>query len=87
METNEITARIAEVQNLINEAHEERRELVMKFAVGLGITSKNGINLTELGEWAREVIDLNLELKELADERRELRASKKEIAPCVCNCH
>lgn len=87
METNEITARIAEVQSLINEAHEERKDLVMKFAVGLGTTSKNGINLTELGTWAREVIELNAELKELADERRELRASKKEIAPCVCNCH
>ena len=87
MEMNEIKERIAEVQERINELHTERHTLIVSFGLGLGITSKNGINLTELGEWAREVIDLNAEMSELADERKALRAMKKELNPCVCACH
>jgi hypothetical protein len=87
MITNEITARIAELQEEIQEVHEERRKLIMDFGINLGTTSTGGINLTELGEWAREVIKLNAEMAELAGERRTLRAARKELAPCECNCH
>jgi hypothetical protein len=87
MEMNEIKERIAEVQELITELHGDRQKLILDFGINLGTTSKNGINLTELGEWAREVIDLNAEMAELADERRALRALKKELNPCVCACH
>jgi outer membrane murein-binding lipoprotein Lpp len=87
MITNEIKARIAELQKEIDEVHEERRKLIMDFGISLGTTSTGGINLTELDEWAREVITLNAEMAELADERRALRASKRELAPCECNCH
>lgn len=87
MEITEIKERIAEVQELITELHEERQKLILDFGVNLGTTTTGGINLTELGEWAREVIQLNAEMTELADERRALRALKKELNPCVCNCH
>jgi predicted nucleic acid-binding Zn-ribbon protein len=87
MEMNEIKERIAEVQELITELHGDRQKLILDFGINLGITSKNGINLTELGEWAREVIDLNAEMAELANERKALRALKKELNPCVCACH
>jgi hypothetical protein len=87
MITNEIKARIAELQEEIQEVHEERRKLIMDFGISLGTTSTGEINLTELSEWAREVITLNAEMAELADERRTLRAAKKELAPCECNCH
>jgi DNA repair exonuclease SbcCD ATPase subunit len=87
MEMNEIKERIAEVQELITELHGDRQRLIMDFGINLGITSKDGINLTELGEWAREVIDLNAEMAELANERKALRALKKELNPCVCACH
>jgi uncharacterized coiled-coil DUF342 family protein len=87
MEINEIKERIAEVQELITELHEERQSLILDFGINLGTTTKDGINLTELGEWARGVIQLNAEMTELANERRALRALKKELNPCVCNCH
>lgn len=87
MIANEIKARIAELQEEIQEVHEERRKLIMDFGINLGTSSTGGINLTELSEWAREVITLNAEMAELTDERRTLRAAKKELAPCECNCH
>jgi uncharacterized coiled-coil DUF342 family protein len=87
MEINQIKERIAEVQELITELHEERHSLILDFGINLGTTTKDGINLTELSKWAREVIQLNAEMTELADERRALRALKKELNPCVCNCH
>jgi hypothetical protein len=87
MITNEITARIAELQEEIQEVHEERRKLIMDFGINLGTTTTGGINLTALSEWAREVITLNAEMAELTEERRTLRAARKEIAPCECSCH
>lgn len=87
MITSEIKARIAELQEEIQEVHEERRKLIMDFGINLGTSSTGGINLTELGEWAREVITLNAEMAELTNERRTLRAAKKELAPCECDCH
>jgi predicted nuclease with TOPRIM domain len=87
MEINQIKERIAEVQELITELHAERQNLIMDFGINLGTTTKDGINLDELSSWAREVIQLNAEMTELADERRALRALKKELNPCVCNCH
>jgi len=87
MEINQIKERIAEVQELITELHEERQSLILDFGINLGTTTEDGINLTELSKWAREVIQLNAEMTELANERRALRALKKELNPCVCNCH
>jgi hypothetical protein len=83
----DITARISDIQERMEEAHAERREMALNAAIQLGIDTSHGINLDQLSAWARNAIALNAELKALADERRSLRATRKEQAPCVCNCH
>ncbi len=87
MDTNEIKARLADVQEIMSEVVEQRRELAMTFVNNLGVEDNNGINLDELSQWAREVKKLNTQIKELAEERKQLREARRELAPCVCGCH
>jgi|LauGreDrversion4_2_1035121.scaffolds.fasta_scaffold393808_2 proteasome assembly chaperone (PAC2) family protein len=87
MDTNEIKARLAIVQEEINEVVEQRRELAMNFVNDLGVEDNLGINLDELSKWAREVKKFNTKLKELANERKELREAKRGTVTCECGCH
>jgi uncharacterized coiled-coil DUF342 family protein len=87
MDTNEIKARLAIVQEEINEVVEQRRELAMNFVNDLGVEDNLGINLDELSKWAREVKKFNTKLKELADERKELREVRRGLSTCDCGCH
>jgi uncharacterized coiled-coil DUF342 family protein len=87
MDTNEIKARLAIVQEEMNEVVEQRRELAMTFVNELGVEDNLGINLDELSKWAREVKKLNSKLKELADERKELREARRGLSTCDCGCH
>jgi hypothetical protein len=87
MDKSQLVEKINDVQARLDETHLERQDLVLDFAHGLGTTTGDGINLTELGEWARKVIALNAAMAELADERRALRATKRELFPCTCTCH
>lgn len=87
METNEVRARLAEIQEKIQDLHETRKEMSLNLAVSLGTEDLRGINLDELSSWARQIKKLNTQLKSLADERRELRGRKRELSPCTCNCH
>lgn len=87
MDTNEIKARLAIVQEEMNEVVEQRRELAMTFVNELGVEDTLGINLDELSKWAREVKKLNSKLKELADERKELREVRRGLTTCDCGCH
>ena len=87
MTTTELTARINEIQERMNELHETRREVATRFAFGLGVEDDGqGLNLDELSRWARQVRKFNTELKALADERRELRHKRQELKPRTCDC-
>lgn len=87
MTTTELTARIIEIQERMDEVHATRRELASSFANGLGLEDDGqGLNLDELSRWARRVRKLNTELKALADERRELRHKRQELRPRTCDC-
>lgn len=87
MTTTELTARINEIQERMEELHGLRREVATTFAYGLGVEDDNqGLNLDELSRWARQIRKLNSDLKALADERRELRAKRQELKPHTCNC-
>ena len=87
MDTNEVRARIAEIQEQMTELHETRREASLNLATKMGVEDNKGINLDELSSWARYIRKLNTQLRDLADERRELRGVKRELNPCTCNCH
>jgi uncharacterized coiled-coil DUF342 family protein len=87
MDTNEVRARIAEIQEQMTELHETRREASLNLATKMGVDDNRGINLDELSSWARYIRKLNTQLRDLADERRELRGVKRELNPCTCNCH
>lgn len=84
----EIIARLTQIQDKMIELSETRKELAMNLAVSVGFEDNSGINLDNLTMWARQIRKVNTELKILADERRSLRATKRELKPaCQCNCH
>lgn len=87
MDTTTVRARIAEIQEQMTELHETRREASLNLATKMGVEDNKGINLDELSSWARYIRKLNTQLRDLADERRELRGVKRELNPCTCNCH
>jgi uncharacterized coiled-coil DUF342 family protein len=87
MDTTTVRARIAEIQEQMTELHETRREAALNLATKMGVEDNKGINLDELSSWARYIRKLNTQLRDLADERRELRGVKRELNPCTCNCH
>lgn len=87
MDTNDIKARLAEIQEKMITLHDERKEASVYTAVEIGTDPMSGINLDNLTKWARRMREVNIELKSLADERRELRAKRRELNPCDCLCH
>ena len=87
MNKESVKARLHEVQEEMAHLHETRREAALNLAVQMGVEDNKGINLDELSKWARYIKKLNTQLKDLADERRELRGVKRELSPCTCNCH
>lgn len=87
MDTIEIKARLAEIQIEMEDFLEIRRSSSLNTAIEIGTDSLAGINLDNLTKWAREMKVVNTQLERLANERRELRAMRKELTPCECNCH
>jgi hypothetical protein len=87
MDTIEIKARLAEVQEEVENLLAIRRESSINTAIEVGTDALAGINLDNLSKWAREMRVVNTRLKELADERRELREMRRELRICDCNCH
>jgi hypothetical protein len=87
MDTIEIKARLAEVQEEVENLLAIRRESSINTAIEVGTDALAGINLDNLSKWAREMRVVNTRLKELADERRELREMRRELRVCECNCH
>ncbi len=87
MDTIEIKARLAEVQDEMEDLLAIRRESSINTAIEVGTDALAGINLDNLSKWAREMKVVNTRLEELANERRELREMKRELRTCDCNCH
>ena len=90
MTTKEDTkARIAEISAQISEIHAERNEWATNIMGKIGTDELVGINLDELTVFARRVRKLNTQMKELADERRAIRAERlaEALAKCGCDCH
>jgi hypothetical protein len=87
MDTNEIKARLAEVQIEMEDLLEIRRSSSVATAIEVGTDALAGINLDNLSKWAREMRVVNTRLDDLANERRELREMKRELRTCDCNCH
>lgn len=87
MDTIEIKARLAEVYEEVEKLLVIRRESSINTAIEVGTDALAGINLDNLSKWAREMKVVNTRLKELTDERRELRKMRRELAPCDCKCH
>jgi hypothetical protein len=87
MDTNEIKARLAEVQIEMEDLLEIRRSSSVATAIEVGTDALAGVNLDNLSKWAREMRVVNTRLDDLANERRELREMKRELRTCDCNCH
>lgn len=87
MDTNQIKDRLAELQSEMDSLTELRRNSAISRAVSISTDEFAGINLDELSYWAREMKMLNTQIEKLANERRELRAMRRELRTCECNCH
>ena len=87
MDNKEITARLNEIELQLTDDTKLRRDLSHLMVVDIGTDEMAGINLDALSKWAREIKELNIKMKALADERRELRELRRKQTPCVCGCH
>lgn len=87
MDTNQIKDRLAELQSEMDSLTELRRNSAISRAISISTDEFAGINLDELSYWAREMKMLNTQIEKLANERRELRAMRRELRTCECNCH
>lgn len=88
METKEIiSARISEIQVRMEELSETRREMAIQMAVEVGTNEEPGIAIDPLTKWARQIKNVNTEMKALAEERRFLRERRQLLTPCTCTCH
>ena len=83
----EIKERLDWIQSRQQYLSEARREMSLKMAADIGTDEIIGISIDPLTKWARRIRKINTEMKDLADERRELRAKRRVINPCTCNCH
>lgn len=87
MDANQIKDRLAELQSEMDSLTELRRNSAISRAISISTDEFAGINLDELSYWAREMKMLNTQIEKLANERRELRAMRRELRTCECNCH
>ena len=87
MEANQIKDRLAELQSEMDSLTELRRNSAISRAISISTDELAGINLDELSKWAREMKMLNTQIERLANERRELRATRRELRTCECDCH
>lgn len=87
MDTNQIKDRLAELQSEMDSLTELRRNSAISRAISISTDEFAGINLDELSYWAREMKMLNTQIEKLANERRELRAMRRKLRTCECDCH
>ena len=87
MDANQIKDRLAELQSEMDSLTELRRNSAISRAISISTDEFAGINLDELSYWAREMKMLNTQIEKLANERRELRAMRRKLRTCECDCH
>lgn len=85
----EMKNRIEQIAVEIGELHAERNEESNLIMGKIGTDELKGINLDELTAFARRVRKLNTQMKDLADERRAIRAERlaQALEKCECDCH
>jgi hypothetical protein len=87
METTEIKQRIIEISERLVEISREQSASGLELARAQGTDKVLGVHVDPLTKWARRMRELNTESQELAEERRRLRAEKREQRVCDCACH
>jgi hypothetical protein len=87
METTEIKQRIIEIGERLTEISKEQTQSGYEIAKSQGTDAELGIHIDPLTKWARRMRELNTESQELVEERRRLRAAKREQRVCDCACH
>lgn len=87
METTEIKIRIEQIGERLIEISREQSASGYELARSQGTDELDGVSIDPLTEWARRMRALNTEAKELVEERKRLRAEKREQRVCNCDCH
>lgn len=84
-----INDRIAEINERQMELSAMRKEMAVQMAVEVGTDDEAGVHIDPLTAWARRIKKVNSEMRDLADERRVLRNTKREknTSACTCSCH
>jgi hypothetical protein len=87
MEITEIKNRVAEISERLVEINREQSASGFELARSQGTDKELGIHIDPLTKWARQMRALNTEAQELTEERKRLRAKKRESRTCDCQCH
>jgi hypothetical protein len=87
MDITDIKTRIEEISERLGEISREQSSSGYELARSQGIEELAGISIDPLTEWARRMRVLNSEAKDLIEERKRLRAEKREQRTCDCDCH
>ena len=87
MDTTEIKERIIAISERLVEINKEQSASGFELARSQGTDKELGIHIDPLTQWARRMRELNTESQELVEERRRLRAEKREQRVCDCVCH
>ena len=87
MEITQIKNRIAEISERLVEISQEQKISGYELARAQGTDKELGVHIDPLTAWARRMRELNTECQELAEERRRLRAAKRGMRACECDCH
>lgn len=87
MDNTEIKNRIADIALRLAEINREQAESGHELARAQGTNKELGVHVDPLTKWARRMRELNTECQELIEERRRLRATKREQRVCDCACH
>lgn len=87
MDNTEIKNRIADISLRLVEINREQTQSGYELAKAQGTNKELGVHVDPLTSWARRMRELNTEHLELVEERRRLRATKREQRVCDCECH
>ena len=83
----EVAMRIAEIGERLSEIQKEQSASSWELAKAQGTDEQVGLSIDPLTEWAFRMRKLNTEAKALIQERKSLRASKRQTkSPCFCGC-
>ena len=87
MDITQIKERLEVIGSRLVEINKEQISSGLELARYQGTENLFGINIAPLTDWARKMRDLNTEIAQLTQERKELKALRRDLKTCVCNCH